>query len=38
LAHSCYKWRIGDDIVYDVVTIGRPALGVVLERLIKQLA
>ena len=31
LAHSCYKWRIGDDIVYDVVTIGRSALVVALE-------
>jgi uncharacterized protein with HEPN domain len=30
-------WRIDDDIVYDVATIELPALGVALERLIKQL-
>jgi uncharacterized protein with HEPN domain len=30
-------WRIDDDIVYEVATIELPALGVTLERIIKQL-
>jgi uncharacterized protein with HEPN domain len=30
-------WRIDDDVVYDVATNELPALGVALERTIKQL-